>query len=714
LKRKRKAGERDHVESLFKERDSKAVIAKYATYPEELALRVYTSRLIGENTSLVLHGGGNTSVKLRLKNIVGEENDVVFVKGSGWDLATIEPEGFVGLNIDPLRKLRHLESLSDIEMDNQLKIHRVASMSPDPSVEALLHAFLPHRYIDHTHADSILILTNQRNGQEMVREALGTRIAIVPYIRSGLPLAKAVIEQYERHPDIEGIVILNHGIFTFAENGRISYERMIDYVSRGEGYIEEKIRNKPLIIPCSDVTSLKDSDSAVARFVQVARGACAHRDFDGKLRRFFAEVRSGVEMVEASLSKGAVEICDSGVLTPDHAIRTKNRMACIESIPENDDDLRELVTNVVDSFRADYHRYFQTQAKAKGIEQEELDPYPRLFLVAGIGLVALGFTRREAIIAADIGEHTIQAKRCAGALGGYAPISDSHVFDMEYWPLQQKKLGRAAPPPLQGQTAVITGSGGAIGVGIADRLLAAGAVVVISDIDEDRLQKVHSILAEKYDKSQVESIAFDVTNYQSVERAFREISRRLGGIDIVVPNAGIAHVARIEDLNPDKLDQVIAVNLKGTFNVIKASVPIFKRQGTGGSIVVISSKNVFDPGAAFGAYSASKAGAHQISKIAALELAELGVRVNMVNPDAVFGDERVSSKLWDLVGPERMRSRGLDPQGLREYYRQRSLLKVPVLAEHVGNAVVFFASEQTPTTGATLPIDGGIPAAFPR
>jgi NAD(P)-dependent dehydrogenase (short-subunit alcohol dehydrogenase family) len=285
---------------------------------------------------------------------------------------------------------------------------------------------------------------------------------------------------------------------------------------------------------------------------------------------------------------------------------------------------------------------------------------------------------------------------------------------MEYWPLQQKKLGRSSSFPLEGQVAVVTGGAGAIGLGVADRLLAAGATVVISDIDEHHLQKVYSILIKKYDASLVEKIIFDVTDYGAVENAFGEISRRLGGIDILVPNAGQAHVAKVEDLDPEKFDQVIAVNLKGTFNVIKASVPVFKRQGTGGNIVVISSKNVFDPGAAFGAYSASKAGAHQISKIAALELAEWGVRVNLVNPDAVFGDEEVPSKLWELVGPERMKSRGLDPQGLREYYRQRNLLKAQVTAEHVGNAVVFFASEGTPTTGATLPVDGGIPAAFPR
>jgi NAD(P)-dependent dehydrogenase (short-subunit alcohol dehydrogenase family) len=245
-------------------------------------------------------------------------------------------------------------------------------------------------------------------------------------------------------------------------------------------------------------------------------------------------------------------------------------------------------------------------------------------------------------------------------------------------------------------------------------LLAAGSAVVISDIDEISLERVHSILTKKYDRSRVESILFDVTDYRAVEKAFQAISCRLGGLDTLVPNAGVAQVARIEDLDPLKFDRVISVNLKGTFNVIKAAVPVFRRQGTGGNIVVVSSKNVFDPGAAFGAYSASKAAAHQISKVAALELAELGVRVNLVNPDAIFGDEEIPSKLWGLIGPDRMKARGLDPEGLREYYRQRNLLKVQVTAEHVGNAVVFFASNATPTTGATLPIDGGIPAAFPR
>lgn len=702
------------MENLYKEEDSISFVTKYADYPRDLALRVYTSRLIGSNRHLVLHGGGNTSVKLRLPNIVREENEILFIKGSGRDLHAIEPEGFVGLDLNPLLKLRHLASLSDSDMDNQLKIHRIFWQSPEPSVETLFHAFLPHRYVDHTHADAILILTNLKRGKTVVREALGNRIAVIPYTMSGFSLAKAAAAEYERRPAMDAMIIMHHGIFTFADDAKTSYEKMIGYVNRAESYIQDRIRNKPLLTRRPDLTPPKNDPPALARFLPVVRGACARMECGGKPRRFYVETRNETDLVEASLSKEAQRLCRTGVLTPDHVIRTKNNMVYIEWIPENDVALKDLVQQKIADFKDRYRRHFDRQVKKRGILLKEKDACPRLFLAAGFGLIALGFTRDEARIAADIGEHTIRAKLRAFALGDYSPVTDSHVFDMEYWPLQQKKLNRYPALPLQGQVAVITGGGGAIGLGIAERLLSAGAAVVIADIDEPRLKGTHTILAEKYGQNRVESIVFDVTNYQSVENGFSEIARRMGGIDIVVPNAGIAYVSKIDDMDPDKLDQVVAVNLKGTFTVIKASIPVFRRQGTGGNIVVISSKNVFDPGAAFGAYSASKAGAHQISKIAALELAELGVRVNMVNPDAVFGDERVSSKLWELIGPERMKSRGLDPEGLRKYYRQRSLLKVPVLAEHVGNAVVFFAGNQTPTTGATLPVDAGIPAAFPR
>lgn len=686
---------------VFKESEAKEVIKAYPSVPQALALRIYTSRLIGRNSEMVLHGGGNTSVKLKIRNILGDEEDILFVKGSGADLAVIGPEGFAGLKLNFLRKLRTVESLADEEMENLLRSHKTDANAPDPSVEALLHAFVPHPYIDHSHADSILILTHQKNGEKLLKEVLGPQVSVVPYLKSGFPLAKGVIECCESHPDAQAIIVMNHGIFTFGDDAETAYTRMSNYVGRADDYIRSKagIRNPGVIVQDPDLKN------KTARFVQIARGACAYPDTEGSLRRLCAEVRQGEEIINISLSKQAQNICCSGVLTPDHAIRTKNQYVFIEHIPDDDDSLKKSVADAVEAYKSEYLRY------ARG---QETDPFPRVFLVPGLGLVALGFTRKDAKIAADIAEHTLRAKHISEALGDYEPISESHVSDMEFWPLQRKKLGKTPIPALQGQIAFVTGAAGAIGFGIADRLLHAGALVVLSDIDDIGLQKVRTILAERYGSERLETIVSDVANYTEVAEAFTEIAQRVGGIDILVPNAGLAHVSKIEHLEPAKFMQVVSVNLMGTFNVIKASVPVFRRQGTGGNIVVISTKNVFDPGAAFGAYSASKAAAHQISKIAALELAELGVRVNLINPDAVFGDESVSSKLWDLIGPDRMKSRGLDPAGLKEYYRQRNLLKASVHAGHVGNAVVFFASDLTPTTGATLPVDGGNSAAFPR
>ena len=702
------------MKSAYNKVDAEKIIKKYSNISQELALRLYTSKLLGSNPNLVLHGGGNTSIKLKQKNILGEEQDVLFVKASGADLANMTPEGFVGLDLSFLRKLHTLDSLEDEEMESQLEIHKLLKSHLNPSVEALLHAFLPPKYIDHTHADSILILTNQTEGTGLVKKALGPRVAVLPYTMSGLPLAKAVAAQYAKQSDLEAIVIINHGIFTFGEDALTSYERMIAYVDRAEKYVTQRIEDTPLITPRTDFSLAKDAKSLAAHLSQVLRGSCAHKGSDGNLRRLIVEYRSTPELLDVALSQEAPALCDSGVLTPDHVTRTKNKIAYLDYVPEPDDGLKEKVRQIIEDYVKNYRHYFQEQVKTKGLDRKELDPFPRVLLAAGLGLFTLGFSRKEAKVAADIAEHTIFAKVRAEGLGNYAPITDSHVFDMEYWRLQQRKTGPVSPAPLQGQVALITGAGGAIGFGIADRLLAAGAAVVLSDIDEPRTQKARSILKERNENAEVEIIPFDVTDFQSVAAAFDETSRRLGGIDIVIPNAGIAHVAKIEDLDPLKMDQVIAVNLKGTFNTIKASIPVFKRQGTGGHIIVISSKNVFDPGAAFGAYSAAKAGAHQISKIAALELAEMGVRVNMVNPDAVFGDEEISSKLWDLVGPDRMKSRGLDYEGLKEYYRNRNLLKTQVMAEHVGNVVVFFAADLTPTTGTSFPVDGGIPAAFPR
>ncbi|MEW6171892.1 MAG: bifunctional aldolase/short-chain dehydrogenase [Bacillota bacterium] len=700
--------------SLYNDEEAGKYIQRYTGYPEDLALRIYTSHLLGREGELVLHGGGNTSVKSRVRDIFGNENDVLFVKGSGWDLATIEPQGFPCLDLEYLRRLRVLDGMSDEEMVNQLRTHMMDASSPDPSVETLLHAYLPHKFIDHTHADSILMLTNQKDHEKLIKEALGDRIAVLEFIMPGFPLAKAVYELYEKNPDVEAIVLLNHGLFTFGDDARSSYERTVKYVTLAEEYIASKAKDRTLLTKRTELQVPSNRAQAISMTCQAVRGALAHTGSDGKLKRFILEVRESGDLIEASLSKEAPEFCVSGLMTPDHVIRTKGRYVYVDGVDGDDETNSQKIRLLVERFKKEYNDYFDSCVREKGAERKRLDPYPRVFLVAGVGIIAAGNTRKAAKIAADLAEHTIRAKVKAKALGEYVALPDHMLFDMEYWSLEQKKLGKSGGLPLQGQAAFVSGGGGAMAVGIGDRLLAAGAAVVLADINAERLNRVKKVLSAKHNPLNIETLVMDVTDYGAVEAGLDRVCCLFGGIDVVVPNAGIAHVAEIEHLEADKLEEVMSVNFLGVFNLIKAAAGIFRRQGTGGNIVVNSSKNVFDPGPAFGAYSASKAAAHQISKIAALELASMGVKVNMINADAVFGSGEISSGLWDVVGPDRMKARGLDPEGLRQYYRERNLLKAEVFAEHVGNAVVFFATDQTPTTGATLPVDGGIPAAFPR
>ncbi len=695
------------MKNRYNQSQAQEYIDRYPDFPEEMGLRVYTSRLIGQEEDLVLHGGGNTSAKASMLNLLGEEQEVIFVKGSGWDLGDIEPAGLPGLDLNQLRKLRVLDSLTDETMVNQFRTNLLDASSPNPSIETLVHAFLPHTFIDHTHADAIVTLTNQPDADLLLHQALGDRIGILPFIMPGFPLAQAVIDLYEQQPDMECLILRNHGIFTFSNEAKEAYDLMIEYVSRAETFIAKKLAaTTPDIPPCTPPD--------LSLIMPILRGALSFRDDTGYLRTFHLHLRTGDAISQAVNHPDGEELLVSGVLTPDHVIRTKNYPLYLNLDGlQHQDDMLAYIHSAINRYQQDYIHYFDTQVAHKKVQRTRLDPMPRVILIKGVGFITVGKTMKDATICADIGEHTLAAKMAARAVGQYKELDPALIFDMEYWSLEQAKLGRSVPAPLEGKIALVTGGGGAIAVGIGRKLLEAGARVFLSDIDAKRLQSVHHKLAADFG-AMVQPIIMDVASEASVQAGYAAIIRQAGGIDIVVPNAGIAHVANLEDLDHAMFKKVLDVNLSGVFTIIKCAIPIFKRQGFGGQIIINSSKNVFAPGASFGAYSASKAGAHQLGKIAAIELAEIGVQVNMINADAIFDDGNISSGLWDVVGPDRMKSRNLDPQGLKEYYRQRNLLKTTVLADHVGNGVVFFATGQTPTTGATLPIDGGIIAAFPR
>ena len=704
------------MESRWSDREAAEYVERFGPkWGEALALRVYTSRLIGRDPDLVMHGGGNTSLKGSVTTLVGDDVEALFVKGSGWDLDAIEPPGLPAVDLKHLRRLRSLQTLSDEEMVNQLRTHLFEAGAPNPSVETLLHAFLPHRFIDHTHADVALIVTNQPRAESeaMVREAFGPRWAIVPYVMPGFALAKLAAEVFEMDAGVDGLVLLNHGLFTFADDARTAYERMIAGVDRAEKFVAKQAQQAARVT----VAGGFDPHAAAATLGPVLRGVLAEStgDADRPWRRMVLEHRASDPVLAALARPDAADLALTGPLTPDHVIRTKGPHLFLGAdLPLGDDArLRERLAAAVADYARRYGAYVDANQGRARTKITKLDPLPRVLLAPGVGILAAGRSKADARIAADIAEHTIPAKALANTIGRYTALADGDLFDMEYWSLEQAKLGKSKDAALAGQVALVTGAIGAIGFGICKALIAAGAHVVVADLDPARVEAAVRELDPRR-KGTALGVAMDVTDEAAVARGMQEAAACFGGLDVIVLNAGVAYVSAIESMDPAAFRRVVDVNLTGYFLVLREAVRMLKRQGTGGNVIVNSSKNVFGPGADFGAYSASKAGAHQLGKVAALELAAAGIRVNMINADAVFGDAKRPSGLWQEVGPARAKSKGLEPAQLQEHYRQRNLLKAIDTPEHVGNAVVFFASNLTPTTGATLPVDGGVADAFPR
>jgi len=714
------------MQSRWRDVDAAAVIDRYAAeYGENLALRTYSSRLIGTEPSLVLHGGGNTSVKDRETDVFGTQRDALFVKASGHDLACIEPAGHVALQMEGCLALGALSELSDEIMLAELRKLLFVQRAPTPSIETLVHALLPARFIDHSHPDVVLTLTNQPDGDSIVQEALGDDVTVLPYVPPGFALAKAAAAAYESNPRACALIWVCHGIVTWGESARESYERMIELVSRAETYIER--RASRVTVTAASRPSPETVDARLARVAPVVRGLLAEKsgDPDRPYRRVVMRPLATRETLEALAAENARELLVSPPLTGDHFVRTKPLPAWVES-PDYDDEarLKVQILATIESYQEWYRAYLARHQSAIPDGVEAFDPLPRVVLMPGLGALCVGRDAASAGIVRDITRQTLVAKMQIAALGAtYRGLEEEHCFDLEYRAVQHAKLMRAIefvplaeavpPPPLTGEVALVTGAAGAIGSGICEGLLQAGAHVAVTDIAGDALDGLVNDLVASYPQ-RVMGIALDVTDPQSVAAGFAAASRAWGGVDLVVINAGLAHVALLEDLQLEAFRRLERVNTEGTLLPLAEASRHFKRQATGGDVVLVSTKNVFAPGASFGAYSATKAAAHQLARIASLELASADVRVNMVAPDAVFSYGDRKSGLWAAVGPGRMKARGLTEDGLEEYYRKRNLLQVKVTARHVANAVLFFATRQTPTTGATLPVDGGLPDATPR
>lgn len=677
------------MKSRWSDEEAQTTIERYREDPrvnEDIALRVYTSRLIGSDPSLVLHGGGNTSVKTRLRDDSGAEVDVLCVKGSGWDLGEIEPAGLPAVRLRSLGALRERDALSDEEMVNAQRTRLLDASSPNPSVETLLHAFLPHKFIDHSHADAILMIADQPNAEGLCKQVFGHRLAVVPYVMPGFELAKLAAETYERDPSVEGMVLLRHGLFTFGDTARESYERHIVAVDKAERFAASKL--SAVDPPRSGVETIDP-----VPLLPILRGRLG-----GGERRYLLTLRTS-EAIDAFLARSDLsDIANRGTATPDHVIRTKRVPLFVELSPKMEAKAAaSRIEERLGTYRQDYDAYVARESQAKNRRVQQLDPDPRIVLIPGVGLIAAGTTRKAAEIAADIYEHTVNVIQAAEAIGRYEVLSSGDVFDMEYWSLEQAKVGRAAPKAFQGQVVYVSGAAGGIGEATARAFIAGGASVYVTDRDETRLSALSAELSCPYD-------VVDVTDEREVRASVNRCVRTFGGIDGIVSNAGIAPQGCIDEVPTKDLKHSFEVNFFSHQYLASAAFGVLRAQGMGGFLLFNASKAAFNPGRGFGPYAIPKAAVVALMKQYAIEGGAFQIRSNAVNAD------RIRTRL--LAGEDiarRAQARGLSAD---EYYRA-NLLSREVTAVDVASALVNLALAPS-TTGCVVTVDGGNIAASPR
>jgi rhamnose utilization protein RhaD (predicted bifunctional aldolase and dehydrogenase)/NAD(P)-dependent dehydrogenase (short-subunit alcohol dehydrogenase family) len=637
---------------------------------DPLSLRVYTSRLLGRDPALVLHGGGNTSVKATAPNFFGDPEDLIYVKGSGWDLATIEAAGFAPVRISVLLQLATLPSISDTDLVRIQRSAMTDPTAPDPSVEAVLHALIPATFVDHTHSDAVVALTNNPHGPDLVAEVYGDRVLVVPYVMPGFTLARTVYEMTQGidWAAYEGMILLNHGVFTWGDTARDAYESMIRLVSLAEDHLRGRTAFEAPVVgfPAPDdligLARLREAVTAAAGFPIIVR------------------LNDSPEAVGFSNLSDLAAISQQGPLTPDHIIRTKRVPLIVSSDPAVD----------VQRYTDDYRAYFERHNSGA---LTMLDPAPRWAIWPGHGILTFDRTLKAADIIMDIAEHTITAMQWTSVLGGWQSLPEKDLFEVEYWELEQVKLKKAGKrPPMEGKIALVTGAASGIGKAIAIELGAQGAAVLALDINP--------ACVDTFNTPSMVGIECDATKPEMVCAAVEEAIRMFGGLDILVSNAGLFPGSQsIEAMDAPTWDKTLELNLTSHQRIIQACVP-FMRHGINPSIIVVGSKNVPAPGPGQAAYSVSKAGVTQLARVAAMELAKDGIRVNVVHPNAVF-----DTGIWtEGVLESRAKAYGMTV----DEYKKNNLLGVEVTSKDVAALIAAIAGPAfAKTTGAQIPIDGG-------
>jgi rhamnose utilization protein RhaD (predicted bifunctional aldolase and dehydrogenase)/NAD(P)-dependent dehydrogenase (short-subunit alcohol dehydrogenase family) len=711
------------VLNRWSDAEAAAAVARYGAegVSEPLALRTYSARLLGADPDLVLHGGGNTSVKTTVTGLLGDTIPVLCVKGSGWDLGTIEPPGHPAVRLEPLRALRALEALSDEAMVAAQRNNLIDPAAPNPSVEALLHAFLPHTFVDHTHSSALLALADQPDAAVVCRRVYGERVVLVPYVMPGFALAKACADLYEAAAEraaasgveLEGMVLLQHGLFSFGATAKQSYERMIALVREAEQHLATgERRSQPAAVP--------ERPAAAAALLPRLRGALGRAaDAAGARSHWLLDLRS-TPLARAVVDD--VRLADwasRGVATPDHVIRTKAQPLVLPAAPAAGDGAAleawsEALAPALAAYAAAYQGWFSRQNTRVGGIKKPLDPLPRVVAIPGLGLVGIGKSAADAAVTADIAETWATTLLAAESIGRFSPVGEDDTFDMEYWSLEQAKLGKAAEKPLARTVVVVTGGAGAIGAATARAFAAQGADLAVLDLDGEAAAAVARGCG-----SRALGLACDVTDASQVREAFAAVAARFGGLDIVVSNAGAAWGGRMAELADADLRASFALNFFSHQHVAQAALALFRAQDglpggqgdgaaaprkLGGQLLFNVSKQALNPGPGFGAYGTSKAALLALVRQYALEEGGAGIRVNAINADRIR-----SGLLTEAMIRERAAARGLSEAD----YMGGNLLGEEVRAEDVAEAFVALARMQR-TTGALLTVDGGNVAAMVR
>ena len=637
----------------------------------DLEQRVYTSRLLGRDPSLVLHGGGNTSVKVTEPDLFGEPTELLYVKGSGWDLASIEAAGFAPVRMDHLLRLAQLPALSDTQMANELRVATIRADAPAPSVETILHAILPHKFVDHTHADALASIVNLPSARDRLSKIYGDRVVIIPYVMPGFALSRlcAAIFPKEATPNTIGLVLLNHGIFSFGATAEESYERMIELVDLAERYLAKhncwQLTNPaPLAAPLPvrlEIASLRKEIASAA-----GRPMIVCQDQDPKSLAF-------------AQRKDLAMIATQGPATPDHVIRTKR-------VP--------LIGRNVQQYAQVYTDYFNSLASRSKQPLKMLDPAPRIVLDPQLGLLSVGKSAEEAAVAGEIYEHTIAIIDRAVGLDQWRPVTTEDAFDVEYWELEQAKLRKSGPvKPLLGEVVLITGAASGIGKACAEEFMDRGGAVVALDIDP--------AVVNQSGRRSFLGIQCDITDEPSLEAALEQAVRRFGGLDMLVLNAGIfPSTKRIELLDLDTWHRTMRVNLDANLSLLRLSYPLLRLAPRGGRVLVNASKNVPAPGPGQGAYSTSKSALTQLARVAALEWGNDNIRVNVVHPNAVF-----DTGLWT---PEVLQQRAASYGLSVDEYKRSNILRTEITSRIVAGVIAELCGPTfSATTGAQIPIDGG-------